>query len=229
MKRLIKYLIAFLLFFVVIPNVNAARQVCSKSAMSEMKTKAYQISLNYELKEREDGSKFFEITVANIPKEIDVLYQGSYIGKNDEGKSSIDLLEEAGGTTLEFDMYVAYGYPCVQTKVSTKRLTLPKYNKYSELDLCIEYEEFPLCNKWYQGNIKSFDEFIEKLDQYRESLNKKPTEREIKEKKFFEKIIDFYTENALFTIPITILLIVAIIFLVVKTIIRRKQRIKLKY
>ena len=127
-------------------------------------------------------------------------------------------------------MYGEYGYACVGEFLYSKKVKLPKYNKYSEYDDCIEYEEFPLCNKWYDGEIDNDDYFYQKLEEYKNSL--KPAEKPAnvkEEKNLFQKIIDFYMDNIAFTLPITIILALIIIVLIIRKIIIKRKRVKIDF
>ena len=112
----------------------------------------------------------------------------------------------------------------------TKKLDLPKYNLYSERPECIEYEEFPLCNKWYQGNIKSYEEFEIKLQNYIDSLKPVEEKEDKKEEKgILQKLIDFYVEHIVYTGIVTVVVVVGLGYYIVKKLINRKNRVKIDF
>ena len=145
-------------------------------------------------------------------------------------------------------MYGGYDTDCVEEFLYKKTIKIPKYNVYSEREECIEYEEFPLCNKWYSGEI-SGDEFFLKhesedflvdakdklsstqLTKNIDSLKKTEPEKkeEIVEKNIFEKIIDFYVKYIVICLPITIIIVGVVVFFIVRRLIRRKNRVKIKF
>ena len=200
--------------------------LCTSKRYSNLKMIAYKADVSYELKFDDNHNSYFLLTVNNVDDNIlvkfnDVIYEP----KN----GTVEITSRLpGGETYEVKLYGGYDTYCVEEYLYSKNVTLPKYNKFSERDECIEYEEFYLCNKWYAGTIVDEESFENELDIYIKSLNieekeEKPTET----KNFFEKIIDFYKDNLIFTLPITIIVIGFIGYKVVVKIIRRRKRIKL--
>lgn len=229
MKKMFVVLIpVFLLLF--IPRVYAARIACTNDNMSKMMAKAYKVTANYEFI-NDDGNHYFLIRITNVEKGIEVRVDGQ-VFKNTTGEEQIFEYKKYATdfVSLEIKMYSAYGYPCVDELLYTKRLNLPKYNFYSERSECIEYEEFPLCNKWYQGNIKDNEEFETKLKSYINSLNSvEENEKSIEGKNIFEKFIDFYVKNIVYTVFVTVIVITGLGYYIVKKLISRKNRVKVDF
>ena len=72
--------------------------------------------------------------------------------------------------------------------------------------------------------------FLEKLDAYKEAHKPiEPPKEIVEEKNIIQKIIDFYTENIIFTVPITIIAVALIIFVIVRKIVRKKNRVKIDF
>ena len=227
-NRMSKLILIIALFLIAIPKVDAARILCTTSNYSDMKAKAYKTNFSYEFIQTEDNDYYFEIYATGLPEGVEISYGGiTYSYK--EGKNVIQLLPRfEGGKTYSFNLYAATGYPCVGELLYTKKITLPKFNTYSLYRECVEYEEFPLCHKWYKGEIKSYDDFHKKLDAYIKSLEKedKPQEQP-KEKNIFEKIIEFYVNNLVITVPLTIIVVGGIVFIVIRKIYLKKNRVKI--
>ena len=226
-KKIIYFIILFFIFN--LENVNAARELCTTDVFSNMRAKAYKTTFSYELKFDSVGAAYFEIYYYNLNEGIEIHY-GENVYKYSENDSNgvINTLFQNTGETYEFELYSEYGYPCVGELLYTKKVTLPKYNKYSELEPCIEYEEFPLCNKWYKGEIVNEDYFYEKLNEYIDNLKENVDEKPIiKNETFIQKILRLYIENLIITLPITILIFIFILFKVIKNIIRKRNRIKI--
>ncbi len=224
MKKNKLFLIAIFLFvFSFAIDVDA---YCTTRRYSDMKAVAYKANVSYELKFDEFHHHYFELTVTDVDKTILVYFGGIYYEPVD-GVVHIEA-RLSGGTTYEVQLFGGYGTHCVEEYLYAKRITVPKYNIYSERDECIEYEEFELCSKWYPGYIGGEDVFLDKLNEYVISLNKTEEETiKVKEKSFFEKVIDFYTDNLIFTLPITIIILLFIVYKIVVRIIRRRNRVKL--
>ena len=222
-KNILLLIVAFIFTFCFVTEVDA---YCSTKKHNALKALAYKAELNYELKFDENHNHYFDITVNNVDKDLLIFFNGTiYEPKDGTVYLSTRL---TGGLTYEIKLYGGYDTSCVEEYLYTKKITVPTYNKYSERDECIEYEEFQLCNKWYSGYISGEDEFLERLNDYILTLEK--TEKEevpVKEKNTFEKIIDFYVEHLIITLPITIIIVLLIVYKVVVKIIRRKRRIKL--
>lgn len=227
----LKVCLFFVFFIIFMPliNVEAARELCTSKALNEMKTKAYKINLSYELKFDEAGSPYFSVSINNIQEGTEVRFDDVVYEYDANTTSQTIATALEGGTTYEFEIYSSYGYPCTGEILYTKKLALPKYNKYSEWEECIEYEEFPLCKKYYSGNIENDEYFYKKLNEYKNSLKQDtiPNEK-LSEKNFFESIIGLYIDNLSITLPLTIVLLGLLIIFIAKKIIDRKKRIKIK-
>lgn len=227
-NRMSKLILIIALFLIAIPKVDAARILCTTSNYSNMKAKAYKTNFSYEFIQTEDNDYYFEIYATGLPEGVEISYGGiTYSYK--EGKNVIQLLPRfEGGKTYSFNLYAATGYPCVGELLYTKKLKVPKYNVFSVAKECIEYEEFPLCSKWYQGDIPDYNYFLEKLNEYKESLKpeKEPVVEE-KEKNIFEKIIDWYINNLQISVPITILVVGGTSFVIIRKIYNKKTRVKI--
>lgn len=220
----------FVINFTVFPyKVEAVREVCTSKVLSEQKNKAHNIKFEYELKYDEYGSYYYEVSFTNIKEGIEFTYGGvtyKYLEQTPV-QTLIPMFE--GGTTLELEMFVAYGYPCVGEEIGTKKIKLPKYNKYSEYNECIEYEEFVLCGKNYEGDIPNPQYFYDKLEEYKLLINTdKPIDKKEKSKTVIEKLVDLYINNLIITLPITIIIVGLVSHYIIKKIINKKQRVKVK-
>ena len=223
-KNLLYTVVVFLFIFSFTTKVDAA--YCTSKKYSDLKAIAYKSEVNYELKFDEKHNHYFEVTLTNVDKDILVYYEG-IVYEPENGVVKLDS-RLAGGTTYEINLYGGFDSACVEEYLYTKKINLPYYNRYSERDECIEYEEFPLCNKWYSGRITSEDDFLEQLNNYILSLKEEEEEiKPVKNKDIFEKIVDFYVNNLIITLPITILLLLFIVYKIIVRLIRRKNRIKL--
>ena len=226
-KRSFLLIIAFLILMLLF-NPNADAVLCTSKKYTTLKSEAYRVTLTYELKFDSKHQHYFEVTAMNVGENVMIKRNGYYIEPTKDNDSFVVAYRTDGGKDFEVNIYGRYGTACPEEFLYKKKITLPKYNVYSEREECIEYEEFNLCNKWYSGYIGSDKEFEDALAQYIKSITKEDTNNIPKpEKSFFEKIIDFYTNNLIITLPITIFIVLFIVFIVVRSIIRRKNRVKL--
>ena len=222
-----KYLKYLVLLLLLVPfNVNAAN-ICNASRHNALKAKAYKIDLSYELKFDEEHNPYFEITVMNMTDELMLKFAGTTYKASETGMFVLDDKLE-GGNTYKFNFYGGYGNVCVEQFVYSKSIKLPKYNIYSEREECIEYEDFPLCNKWYPKEIGSDNDFLEALEIYKDSLvDNKPIDLDKDDSTFFEKVIDFYLNHIILTLPLTIIIVGGFIYLIIKKIVNKKKRVKI--
>ncbi len=224
MKK-IKYLLIVFLLLIIPYKVNASN-ICTSTKYNKLKTLAYKTEITYELKFDENHNAYFEVTVLNMTDDLILQYNSAIYEANESGRIVLDT-RFPGGATYELRFYGGYSNSCVEQYVYTKKITLPTYNVYSERDECIEYEEFPLCNKYYSGKIESEEQFLLLLESYKESLEKEVVDLNKDNRSIFEKFIDFYKDNIFIALPITILIIVIIGYAVTKKLILRKKRTKI--
>ena len=222
-EKIIISIIAFISVFLIGIKVEA---LCTSKKFSNLKMIAYKTEVSYELKFDNNHDAYFELTVNNVDSSLLVKFNGQ-LYKPENGTVKIPS-RVSGGITYEIKLYGGYDTGCKEEYLYTKKITLPKYNKYSEREECIEYEEFAMCNKWYAKEIVNDEAFEEALNEYKNSLIVIEPEKEEKvEKNIIENIIDFYTEHIVITLPITIVICLFVVYKVVVIIIRRKNRVKL--
>lgn len=98
------------------------------------------------------------------------------------------------------------------------KLSLPKYNKYSENSMCRGIEEFVLCQPTYDKDI-DYETFVSRVQTYKKSLENKQEEITPEEKtkpKVTEsnKIIEYLKENLIQVIIIGVFIIMVIITII---------------
>ncbi len=226
MNKKVVLLLLFVIF--IIPNtVLAYRIPCTTKNLNKLKNAAYSVNITYDFKDGENNTHYFEIYVSGLTSGLEVRY-GNMMVSYDANKDIQSITtNEGGNVTYNFDIYAAPGSACDGYKVLSKSITLPKYNVYSEREECVEYEEFRLCNKWSKENIPNGAYFDDELAKYKASLNKKSEDPDRPKSNIFDKFIDFYLDNLYICIPITIVLAGALVFIIIRSIIRRKNRIKI--
>ena len=227
MKKTIVLIITLFVFvnIIGIAKVNAGA-ICTEKDLNELKMKAYNVSLSYKIKKTKEGVHYYEITITNLQDGFVAKGSGVTIYGDGEVKIAERLLTD--NLNFEIDLYAGPYTACKNQKIYTKKLTLPRYNIFSEREECIEYEEFPLCNPWYKEKVTEFT-FETELQKYINSLKKVEEEKSTKEKSTIEKIIDFYIENKIITIPITIAVVGGITVIIINKIKRRKSRVKIDF
>ena len=166
-------------------------------------------------------------TVTNLPSNMEIRFNGkSYVGV--EGKNAIQINGiYDDNAEYSFEIYTKKMATCGDAYLITKKVKIPKYNVYSESDQCIEYEEFELCNKWYDGEIKDYLDFVEKFEQYKKEIQNQ-TEEYKDERTFFQKILDWCSDNIEITVSIIVVVIIAISIPIIIKINKIRKRVKVK-
>ena len=230
MKKALLIILLTIIFLGNIQPVDAARVVCTKSRFNQFKTKALQTTVNYEFHKNPGEIYYFTITLSNLQPGVVAKFGFDEI-KYEEGKDVYNTTTQLdGGTTYEVEFYVDEKNPCAGEYLYSKKITIPKYNPYSEMSECIEYEEFPLCNMWYQKDIESMNYFQLELDKYIESIKEKPPEKLDEEKEdLIDKLISFYKNNIIITGPLTALAVAGVGYYILKKYNNKRKRTKIKF
>ncbi len=225
-NRLLLLLLIFLFF---LPIKTKASNICTSTKFSNLKREAYKTQITYELKFDNKHNPYFEVTAYNVSNDIMIVFDGSeFVPDSNNQIKFVNYFE--GGKKYEFRFYGGRNNSCVEEYVYTKKIELPNYNMYSEREECIEYEEFPLCNKWYKGEIKDENDFLDKLEEYKKTLVKEVEEVKKEEtKSLFDQIIEFYTNNLILCVTITVFIVLAIIVIIIRLIVKRRKKIKLDF
>ena len=231
MKRVILLIGMIALILVPIKVVEAKSindYLCGTKNQNELKSRARKIKLTYEFKSDEKNGRYFKIKVANLQDELEIRYAGYTYSKVQDGETFYLMQPfSSNGGTIKLQIYGAGAHACKDQFIIERIIELPKYNPYSEYDECIEYEEFALCNKFYDGEISGTDEFYKKLNEYISEVNK-GREKE-KSQSIFERIRIFVEDHQLLCAIIGIILVLIVIAIIIRKIIRKKKRTKVKF
>ncbi len=231
-KNLIIFTIGSFLFLLLPLSVKAL-PICNSSQYNVLKAESYNLKITYDLivDSKTEYPYYFELTFSNLTENIKISFNNRIYmyGQNKENPSTIKIDGNfSGGEKYAFQVYGSYTTGCIDEYIAEKNISLPVYNGYSVREECIGYEQFPLCKKWYSGDIKDEESFLTKLEEYKKSLEKEEDEEKEKTtESIFDKLIDFYIDNLVYTLSITILIVGGIIAIVIINSIKRKKRVKL--
>ena len=228
-NKLLKISLFLLVAFIFIPkDVFAISAICTAEYKNKLVKETMNVKVSYKPVKTNDNKYEFSLSLLNMPKYTYAEVDGfESLITNYEGISPVSIdFPFSGSKTYKIKFYVLPNNTCEDELIYVKSVTLPKYNIYSELDECIEYEEFPLCNIYYKGEIKNLREFKEKLEEYKESMKSETIEYE-EEPTVFGKIVNFYTKNLVITLPVTIAIVAAGIFALFKFIILKNKSKKI--
>lgn len=195
MKKKMLFLLIILVSFLFIGKVNAEENAdtCSASQLSELRSMAANIKVSYvtgeELEKINDpetgattGRKYYVyIKIYNINSRMRVRVTTSGKGvvpsTYDVGASDVDndgvitLRQPASDANIEYEftVYAVYGN-CTSKTLRTVRLTVPKFNMYSELDICSDVPDYYLCLQYTTYNVDGAT-FYDRVEEYKNKLS----------------------------------------------------------
>lgn len=247
MKEIKFVAFTLLMFLFSTPMVYA---VCDAAETNKLSGLANNVKASYEVirKELDNGSgynppdglseeaannyvakaDFFRIYINNITEE---LYVQVYNTKTKETKTY--NYSDAVDGTISFDVQTGYSITKYQIKIfsssktgcsgrnlRTIELTTPRYNWFSEYQICSDVPEYYLCHQYVTVDIPNMtiEEFEVQATKYRDNKEKEQKEQEKKEEGF----LAFFKEHK----GTVIILSLAIITIggLVTVIVVRKQR-----
>lgn len=225
-KNLLLIVIVFVIML--IPKSANAIGICGADTFNKYKTDALKIQINYDLYKDDNNKAYFKATALNVNEDFIIKFDG------------VTYKAPKGSTTIKFDMLLnqqkTYYFSiytdtsskeCPMAMVGQKKITTPKYNYYSENDNCVEYEEFPLCDKYYEGEIKSYEYFIGELIEYKKTLNNDVEEYK-DDRSLIQKFIDLCSDNIEITVTIIAIIVIIIAIFIGKAIYKKAKRVKIR-
>lgn len=205
-----KILVCFtILFFPLLVHAE-----CSSERLIELNKIANNVNLNYTY-EIKDMDALFTITVNNLTNDI-YLYEKNENITVSGNKEQIISKKIPSGTNLTFVVY-SNDANCKGEALSSKYLSLPYYNYYSEYGLCKSYPEHKYCQRWFDPSTISRTEFDKALYAYMDKqFEKDKKTKEEKEKTKVDKLLDIWNEYRIIIISGLCLIIVLITILVIR-------------
>lgn len=230
-----KILVILLAFFTYINCAHAS--TCVTESMLE---EAYNLKLEYKyIKETND----YEVSLTGLTSGDIYVYNsdgGQYIFDYVNLKYDEELGEYVGLTTeekkykrIEGNTIIITGIPsnnynfviaasgkngCYED-IKTIGIDLKDYNKYADDERCedINYEEFRMCDPWYEGEI-SEENFAEKLEEYKnnkeggnEIIDNNDYDGDKEKNNVFEWINNYYLYIIISFVVIAIIILIIII------------------
>ena len=204
MKRKKKFLmiIFMLAFFLMIGNVSAAEDMenmCTPTQLSELRSRAANVKVTYvpyngvydlgnntgaEIAADKITRRFLDIKIFNVTdllyvvaRQGDKQYTLTHEGANSDG--AVVLRQPSNSQSVinyTFEVYTTSEY-CQNTILRTIKLTLPKYNQYSELDVCSDIPDYYLCQPYTTYSV-SGGTFYDKVDEYKNKLSNLEEQKE---------------------------------------------------
>ena len=229
--------ILFLVFSVFVFNVEVKAATCSN--LSNLKTEANLIEVNYELVKEEKSSEgdydpslyYHDLIISNVSENFELRIGNSSYYYSDTKDGILTVRMIGGGYKLRIQVYGTPKSGCNGEKLRSIPVKLPLYNRYSETEECIGHtNEYPICAVDADTSKYVNEEFKVEVAKQAKEYKEKQEEKKKKEKKPIsnkKNIFDLYLDNAGITIPITILVIAAIAGFVYKKVSEDKKKAKI--
>lgn len=231
--------IASILFAMIfcISNVKAA-SLCSYKETTELNKIASNVKATYELLEKtihfedKDATKeIFNISIFNITENVYVIVKNNYnnmektytYADSKEGIVEFDWENSDKVTNFTIEVYSTSKTSCPHEKLKTTYLITPRFNEYSNREVCNENPDFYLCQKYV--NFKEVDEtkFLSQLENYKKgSITDSDEKLDEPELTMFDKIFNFINNYKLYILGgIAIIITASLIIYKIRT---KKQR-----
>lgn len=208
-----------------------AKTTCTTQEKNTLIQLAHNVKFDYELLPDEGNlNRSFSLTISNLFEGIEVRYGSTNYSFDKKSKTPGIVKMDgyfAGGQTHKILIYASSTSACKNQILATKMITIPKYNSYSERDECTGIEDFKLCQRWYAGTFTE-EEFQQQTKAYKISLTSKSEEKSKEDEKssVLDKFVELYKDNLLISIGFSILLVLMIV-LIIRKIIKKKNRVKI--
>ena len=173
MKKKINIILAFVILLVIkITNCDALKYGgCEYTQISKLKSFVTNINIYYDY-HISNNTPYFDVTITNLVPGI--YMQDSNTNKiynYSDSKDGEIVIKDYDWYSGNYKFYSALS-ECYGISLGTKYYNFPTYNIYYGSELCKDIKNFSLCQKWAKINYSS-SEFLELVNEYKESLNKK--------------------------------------------------------
>ena len=210
------------IFFMMCTYTYAA---CDQTKSAEMYQKAANVKANYEivketmkLERGEYSFPYIKISIINADEDLYFVVKNS-VDKKEETykyKSAKDGII----TLYWYDIDVIANYTitiyssdktgCKDEKLRTLYLNTPRYNEFSEREVCEELDDFYLCQEFVSFDKITQDKFTTQLENFRSGKIDEKGE-EVKNVTFFDKVFSFLDKYKWFVIGGTVLIVGAVV------------------
>ncbi len=192
-KKKIFMIIFMLAFFFMIGNVSAAEDkenMCTPTQLSELRSMAANVKVTYvpvteavklTTPNGESGAeyvskRYLDIKVFNLNTKLIVHVKNGTdsftITSNDiQGDGAVTIRQPSSTSSINYEFEVtSLLYGCSLETLRTIKLTLPKYNYYSQLDVCDDIPDYYLCQPYTTYSVDG-GTFYDKVDEYKAKLS----------------------------------------------------------
>ena len=170
------------LFFAFSLNVNAASN-CSFEEQSSLKLLVSNIKMTNELDRKlvqypdmEDWKTYYKISILNLSKEFYAVITNSVnndkatLKGTDDGEVIYEWDDISEKATINIQIYTSSETGCPDELYKTFVTTTSRYNRFHQIAACDRYPEFNLCQEFVNFDDISDEEFFERLENYKKTL-----------------------------------------------------------
>lgn len=172
--------------------------ICDNADVIRLQKLAKNITTSYDYVEN-NSSVQFSITFENVSNEL--YLKNSSSGEEFYADGEFTLNNYSAGENYKFEVRSTNAL-CNTKALSYIYVNLPPYNPYYNDPIC-NGVSYKYCNKW-QKNTLSYDEFIQDVTNYKNSLitnDEKPQQI----KGLFDYIVEFYANYYFIILPVIII------------------------
>lgn len=242
-------IIAFSSLFL-LTNVNAA--TCGYEEKAKLNNEITNVKANYEIKERvmnkdeytvpdaiagteyEDSyvatTEYIQVNILNLTENMYVEVTNDYDNERKvyqysdttNGNISFDWHQIGDLVTYTIKVYASSTTSCSGTILKTITQKLPRYNEYSDYNVCDGFSKYYLCQRFVTYEPVDFETFSNKISTEIEKKIKK--DEEVNGDKWYNEVIKFISDNKVWFITGGIILVVGIgstTFIIIKN--RRRE------
>ena len=221
MRKIYLAILGIFIFFMTV-NVEAA---CTRDEIRKYKDAANKVDFDYKLDSEVEADRYysFSISASNLNKYIYVSAPDGtnyFWSENDEDKmTSLSYYDNA--KRIKFTIKTSAETNCPDTVLSSKTVTLPYYNDYSQYSVCQDIVDFSLCQRFKDtSHIKDDDEFMKAVEAYKKEGR---DDLKVEEKKLLRDRTIYY-----FVLAIVLLIIIIIIVLMNKNKNKNRKKVKIE-
>ena len=175
-----KFLTFLAMFFSLGINVKAA-SLCNYQEQMELNQKAAAVSWSYEVVEETlEGNEttiinpFFRITILNVTEDLYVVIKNDVDNNSvrfeasdaKDGIITYDWKHDETITNFTLEVYSSNKTNCANEVYKTFYMTTPRYNDFYNREICHQYADFYLCQKYITTDEVSEDDFLQKVESY---------------------------------------------------------------
>lgn len=201
-----------LVVLLLVPSVVLAssKTRCDYTLVSNLKklTSNVDVSYTYQIN---GGVVNYSITLSNIQSDmyfIDNYYEKTYY-YSDTVNGEITINDYYSGK-VSYTFY-SNNSSCLNEKLGVKVVNLPYYNPYYVSDWCNGKEKYKICQRWTKFD-GTYDDFINSVDKYNDNNSSESfSERKLN---WFDRLISVYINYYYILLPLTIAIIVGILYLI---------------